>query len=558
MRGRVPSTFAVRAFYLIACIAVAVVGVQGSDDSLRSALEAISEKLGPNGPQVMGAKLYLNPENGQPEDIGYGYQKNIKNYGNIYEEERIPLSKEYENGLSEELLNYLASIIPQDIQKSWSKKSIFREREGSDTPDNLQQLKYDRYATPSAFRERYKTNPNIGQDYKNNMDNQGDYLYALNTLVDKYIEENLQGITDEELESYLRAQEEKRNMPEEYKNVYDSFYKRAMKRQYVFIPGNHMRRNNKYRSKWVKPRLMKRSKKNVALNESHTDPKVAAELNNIFLGSESNPTANTTTDVNNCVNQTAKPGVDGNNLKIELKKKSIDWSNYFGYDRKKKSIENIPSEDTILNQYIRTYEKENEENEENNINLKDEKLMWLEDTLINDALKYTGANQGINDPEEINNVKNQVLANLNQAYYIEKLRNENNEKPGKQYEKADYVIPAGNNSQPMNSILDIAESNKEANGNECTQLQQITQNCLELGGSAGDLMLPVCTLYRVCSTCESEQSECEDKFIQGSHELCSKAPLCRYFSRRILQLMQENPLQIQCHKCMVNFLQNED
>jgi len=98
---------------------------------------------------------------------------------------------------------------------------------------------------------------------------------------------------------------------------------------------------------------------------------------------------------------------------------------------RKKSIENIPSEDTILNQYIRTYEKENEENEENNINLKDEKLMWLEDTLINDALKYTGANQGINDPEEINDVKNQVLANLNQAYYIEKLRNENNEKPGK-------------------------------------------------------------------------------------------------------------------------------
>jgi hypothetical protein len=98
---------------------------------------------------------------------------------------------------------------------------------------------------------------------------------------------------------------------------------------------------------------------------------------------------------------------------------------------RKKSIENIPSEDTILNQYIRTYEKENEANEENTINLKDEKLMWLEDTLINNALKYTGANQGTNDPEEINNVKNQVLANLNQAYYIEKLRNENNEMQGK-------------------------------------------------------------------------------------------------------------------------------
>lgn len=40
---------------------------------------------------------------------------------------------------------------------------------------------------------------------------------------------------------------------------------------------------------------------------------------------------------------------------------------------------------------------------------------------------------------------------------------------------------------------------------ECTQLLQITQDCLELGGSAGDLMLPVCTLYRVCRTCVSKK-----------------------------------------------------
>lgn len=60
MRGRVPSTFAVRAFYLIACIAVAVLGVQGADDSLRSALEAISDKLGSTSPRVAAA-VYLNP-----------------------------------------------------------------------------------------------------------------------------------------------------------------------------------------------------------------------------------------------------------------------------------------------------------------------------------------------------------------------------------------------------------------------------------------------------------------------------------------------------------------
>lgn len=98
---------------------------------------------------------------------------------------------------------------------------------------------------------------------------------------------------------------------------------------------------------------------------------------------------------------------------------------------RKKSIETIPSDDTILNQYMRTYGKENEENEVHSINnLKDDKLMWLEDALIDDALKYTGANQGTNDPEEINNVKNQVLSNLNQAYNIEKFRQENNEMQG--------------------------------------------------------------------------------------------------------------------------------
>lgn len=39
---------------------------------------------------------------------------------------------------------------------------------------------------------------------------------------------------------------------------------------------------------------------------------------------------------------------------------------------------------------------------------------------------------------------------------------------------------------------------------ECSQLLQITQDCLELGGSAGDLMLPVCTLYRICRSCVSK------------------------------------------------------
>lgn len=236
-------------------------------------------------------------------------------------------------------------------------------------PDSdLQQLKFDRYAAPSAFRERYKTYPAI-QDYKTGsggggMDADGgqdEYLYALNSLLDKYIEENVQGLSDEELEEYLRSQQEKRRDQPTYNDYYNHFYNQRAaalprpvpaKRQYsVFVPRFHhqrqnTRKNHKYPSRWTKSRLAKRSEKNrrVSINESHTDPKVVAELNNIFLGSESNGSgasgnvttaSSTTTSVNDDKTFKSPPPPSGaEGPEIELRKKSIDWSNYFGYDRK--------------------------------------------------------------------------------------------------------------------------------------------------------------------------------------------------------------------------------
>lgn len=278
-------------------------------------------------------------DDGQPEDIGYGYQKNLRNLENMFEQ-GIPSNKMSKDEIIEKYLNFLAKEnSPQYNKKTSSKKSIFREREDSDTPENLQQLKYDRYAMPipSAFRERYQTNPGIVQDYKNNMEEQDNYLYAINSLLDKYIEENVQDMSDEELENLLRSQEEKRNIPEEYQDLYEPYPKKTgnpMERQFIFIPSYHARKHHhKNKNRWMKPRLMKRSKKNISSNESHTDPKVAAELNNIFLGSESNNSnSNTTTEIINNVNKTLK--LDKDKSKIHLEKKSIDWSNYFGYDRK--------------------------------------------------------------------------------------------------------------------------------------------------------------------------------------------------------------------------------
>lgn len=312
---------------------------------------------------VLNFFLLLFLDDGQPEDIGYGYQKKMRNLENIFEQAAAPSGNNKiatKDEIVEKFLDYLANESPvQQLpykKKPWSKKSIFREREDTaDVPDNLQQLKYDRYAAmPSAFRERYKTGV-APQDYSDNADDQDDYLYAINALVDKYIEDNVEGMSDEELESFLRSQDEKRNgasPADEYRhqglyaepyNYYKRERKPPAKRQFLFIPRYHPRRNNKYgkNNRWMKPRLMKRSKKNISTNnkESRTDPKVAAELNNIFLGAEPNDsdvsTTTTAADMTNSVDGADKTaGGGGNNTKIELKKKSIDWSNYFGYDRK--------------------------------------------------------------------------------------------------------------------------------------------------------------------------------------------------------------------------------
>ncbi|XP_050539845.1 uncharacterized protein LOC126904671 isoform X2 [Daktulosphaira vitifoliae] len=533
-----------------------VLRVQSSDNSLLAALKVISDKI----EETPSSVVYLNPGDGQPEDIGYGYQKNLRNLENVFDQ--ASSSNQISKGeMVEKVLNYLSREKSNNKPKQLNKKSIFREREDSaDVPENLQQLKYERFTIPSAFRERYKESLNNLQDNTdaNNMEDQDNYLYTLNSLLNKYLEENVQDLSDEDLENFVRSNyDEKRDAPDEYRSLYDPNYSklgRSVEKQFLFIPRYPSRKNKHHINKWlkVKPRITKRSKKNIALNDTHTDPKIEAELTNIFLGSgqQNNetitqvPTGISTVKVLNATIINLDKFNEANS-KIDVKKKSIDWSNYFGFDRKKKSVRNMPDNDAILTQYMQAYVNENDPSsqvnpikhtfekgrqikdrlletpyQEKEWPLKEDKLMWLEDALIDDTLKYTGANQ-----EKYN-------------------------------ENQNGVILAENRTQPIESLENMAQQ-LDVEPKECSQLLQITQDCLEIGGSAGDLLLPLCTLYRVCRSCESENSDCEERFILGSHELCSKAPLCRYFSRRILQLMQDHPMQMECHKCMVDFIQNK-
>jgi hypothetical protein len=52
----------------------------------------------------------------------------------------------------------------------------------------------------------------------------------------------------------------------------------------------------------------------------------------------------------------------------------------------------------------------------------DAKLHNIEDVIVNEALKYTGAHEGTTDAKEIQEVKDKVLAHLATAYSLEKMR----------------------------------------------------------------------------------------------------------------------------------------
>lgn len=202
--------------------------------------------------------------------------------------------------------------------------------------------------------------------------------------------------------------------------------------------------------------LSKRSPKKEQAKK--TDPKVEKELSNIF-GPPKKETNKT------------KPAVEKKKAKqkantkeiaasvlsktepLDIKKKSIDWSDYFGLDRRKKSEDNLDKEwlmeryhkavsmtakrstdyplqhfhnhdqpQTNQEQQEEKTKKEEPKTEEAKIKEIDEKLKNIEDAIVDDALKYTGAHEGSIDSKEVQEVKDRVISRLAAAYSLEKMR----------------------------------------------------------------------------------------------------------------------------------------
>uniref|UniRef100_A0AAG5D8Z0 Uncharacterized protein n=1 Tax=Anopheles atroparvus TaxID=41427 RepID=A0AAG5D8Z0_ANOAO len=115
----------------------------------------------------------------------------------------------------------------------------------------------------------------------------------------------------------------------------------------------------------------------------------------------------------------------------ELKsKKSIQWNKYFGMDRRKKDGrgETAPAGVGGPREYpLSFYKSYDEDRKKKTVNPEklesmDKKLKNIEDLILDQTVKYTGDHEGFVEPDELQKMKDKVVARLATAYSIEKMR----------------------------------------------------------------------------------------------------------------------------------------
>ncbi|XP_030746242.1 uncharacterized protein LOC115875044 [Sitophilus oryzae] len=365
--------------------------------------------------------------------------------------------------------------------------------------------------------------------------------------------------------------------------------------------------------------------------KKQTDPKVQKDLSNIFNGEpktteKDTPGSSTTQKPDNTkqyqetpsktiekkdspkkeINKEVYAPVAPQNKKLlQIKKKSIDWSDYFGLDRRKKSENSGLDKEWLSERYHKAIavtakkrnaelplqsfrnhdnpplEKENaRKTEEQKINEMDSKLEKLEDEIVEDALKYTGAHQDDVDSKEVQQIKNNIISRLAQAYNIEKMRNALEEykieieKAKKEVEKNkesdgffdDYILEEKRLSVPRKEAVDISRENVEGDNNikctnsedcheqnyktpsdiienhlanldQCPAIQRACNDVASIIGHYGHVFEAACNIHQMCLLCSnnswfSPTRQCNVLFLSKAYELCLGKEECKKEARR--------------------------
>ncbi|XP_022915227.1 uncharacterized protein [Onthophagus taurus] len=360
-----------------------------------------------------------------------------------------------------------------------------------------------------------------------------------------------------------------------------------------------------YTNEFNKP--VKRSPKK-EVTPTKTDPKVAQDLSNIFnpehkhhptekpvtkpkrtehvsenettKKSQVTTSSTTTTSTTSTTKRPDSDAEKGDGKPIQLKKKSIDWSDYFGIDRKKKS-DNLDNE-WLMERYHkavamaskRDKQDTNQKTTEEKINEMDTKLKNIEYAIVDDALKFTGAHEGAVDSKEIQEVKDRVISQLATAYSLEKMRRALGE-----YRKSVLKERSRMNNREKNDKIDekrlsvprkSAEMEKEMDEEEfdnnikctdencskdkygemrdgntleyCPKVQRVCSEVATVLGHYGKIFEPACAMHQMCLLCAdnswfSPTRQCNMLFLNKTDYLCNDDMECREMARHSVRYL---------------------
>ncbi|XP_011261077.1 uncharacterized protein LOC105254232 [Camponotus floridanus] len=227
---------------------------------------------------------------------------------------------------------------------------------------------------------------------------------------------------------------------------------------------------------------------------------------------------------------------------VQVRKKSVDWSQYFGIDRRKKKATFTAGQGTqnqddewMLQRYYENMAenlkpKDDENEEKDKLEQMDSKLKYIKDLIIEEALKYAN----LEDEGDLQKVKDKLMARMAAAYSLQKMRkalNELRNNVAAQKEAQRTQKEAQNNMTSsfrensngpnsntgnggrtddkrsgINNNIDDGESIEEPRS--CPELEAIEWRCRTVDTLTGDtsrMLYVPCVKLQICKACAQDE-----------------------------------------------------
>ncbi|EZA62754.1 hypothetical protein X777_07570 [Ooceraea biroi] len=225
---------------------------------------------------------------------------------------------------------------------------------------------------------------------------------------------------------------------------------------------------------------------------------------------------------------------------LQVRKKSVDWSQYFGIDRRKKKATFMAGQGTqnqddewMLQRYYENmaenFKPKDDENErKDKLEQMDSKLKYIKDLIIEEALKYAN----LEDEADLQKVKDKLISRMAAAYSLQKMRKalgdlrdnvaalkeaQKTQKEGQNFTSNFRENNANNANNGAGNKVNDKRSDTANNLDDgefieeprsCPELDAIEWRCRTVDNLAGDtsrMLYGHCVKLQICKACAQDE-----------------------------------------------------